>query len=120
MFAFDEFASRPNATSPNRNYFQNYYRQEQLLDGVAYLCGKTLPVSSVKNPLLYFIAAADETSMAVAMANVFPDEIAEPKIQLNREYQKIRFVNCSGRLEGDMVYLSRMEPYGFAAFEVEV
>ncbi len=119
VFAFDEFASRPNATAPNRNYFQNYYRQKQLLDGVEYLCGKPLPVSSEKNPLLYFLSAQDETSMAVAMANVFPDEIAEPKIRLNKKYQKIRFVNCSGRLEGDTVYLSRIEPYGFAAFEVE-
>ena len=57
--------------------------------------------------------------MAVAVANVFLDDIYSPEIILDKEYNEIKFINCTGRLEGDKVILSDMTPYGFAAFEVK-
>ncbi len=103
----------------NKNYFNNYYRQEQIAKNVEWLCGKKLPAMVFKNPNLYILASKDENSMAVALANVFIDDVLEPIIQLDRKYSEIRFVNCSGRLDGDKVYLSDITPYGFAAFEVK-
>jgi hypothetical protein len=56
--------------------------------------------------------------MAVALANVFMDEILTPTIRLDKPYKRIRFAGCDGRLDGDTVTLSDLSPYAFAAFEV--
>ncbi len=51
--------------------------------------------------------------------NFFADTAIEPVIELGKEYSKIEFINCDGRLEGDKVYLSDIQPFGFVAFEVK-
>ena len=57
--------------------------------------------------------------MAVALLNLFIDSIDDAEIKLDRPYQNIRFLNCSGRLEGDTVYLDQpVYGYTVAAFEV--
>ena len=103
----------------SKNYFNNYYRQQQLSENVKWICGKKLPAIAFKNPNLYILASKDENSMAVALANIFLDDVYSPIIHLDKEYTEIKFVNCSGKLEGDKVYLSDIAPYGFAAFEVK-
>lgn len=57
--------------------------------------------------------------MAVALANIFPDDIFSPEINLDREYSQIKFINCTGTLTGNKFILSDMHPYAFAKFEVE-
>ena len=57
--------------------------------------------------------------MSVGLWNIFPDEIFEPIVELDRDYSEIEFINCSGRLEGSRVYLSEMAPYSVAGFEVK-
>ena len=113
VFGFDHFASGASA-----NYFCNYYRQAQIVESIEKM-GKKLPAVSFKNPNLYILAAKSESSMAVAMANVSLDDIFSPEIALDKVYSEIKFINCSGRLEGDKVILSDITPYGFAAFEVK-
>lgn len=113
VFGFDHFASGTSA-----NYFCNYYRQAQIVDCIERMGGK-LPAFSFKNPNLYILTAKDERSMAVAVANVFLDDIYSPEIILDREYREIKCINCNGRLEGNRVYLSDIAPYGFVAFEVK-
>lgn len=102
-----------------KNYFHNYYRQEQIANAVYWICGKKLPAFVPKNPNLYILASKNEKAMAVALCNVFLDDIVEPVVYLDKEYSKIRFVNCNGELKGDKVYLSDISAYGIAAFEVE-
>ena len=101
------------------NYFNNYYRQSQMIDAIEWLCGKKLPATCKKHPNLYILASTDGEAMSVAMANIFQDEIFDPVVQLDREYESIRFVNCKGRLERDKVYLEDIPSYGFVAFEVK-
>ena len=101
------------------NYFNNYYRQKQIIDNIPWLCGRKIPAVSFKNPNLYILASKKKDAMSVALANITLDDVLEPIVQLDREYNEIRFVNCEGRLEGDKVYLKDMTPYGFAAFEVK-
>ena len=101
------------------NFFNSYFRQAQLIEGIEWVGGKKLPAVCVKNPNLYMVASKNEKAMSVALANIFLDDIFEPVITLDKEYSEIKFVNCTGRLEGDMVYLSDIPPYGFVAFEVK-
>ena len=101
------------------NYFNNYYRQAELVETIEWLGGKKLPATCMKHPNLYILAAIGQGALSVALANMFQDDIFEPVIQLDREYQEIQFLNCSGQLKGDKVYLSDVGPYQFVAFEVK-
>lgn len=104
----------------NANYFGNYYRQAQLVESIPWLCGKKLPAVTLKNPNLYVLTKKDENAMAVSLSNVHLDDVIEPEIRLDKAYRTIRFLNCTGKLEGDRVILDYIPPYGFAAFEVRL
>ncbi|MBQ8742738.1 MAG: hypothetical protein IJZ03_05170 [Clostridia bacterium] len=114
VVAYDAFFARKNA-----NFSNNYYRQDDIMYAVKRLCGKDLPAVCKKNPGLYVYTAADEDSMSVLLMNIHLDDVIEPFVQLDRSYSDIRFINCSGRLDGDKVYLSDIGSYSMAAFEVK-
>jgi len=106
--------------SPNdADYFNNYYRRNQVAEGVEWVGRKKLPAALENHPNLYMMTAKNENAMSVLIINAFMDEIENPVITLDKEYKNIRFVNCSGKLKENKIYLSEIPPYGFAAFEVE-
>ena len=103
----------------SKNFLNSYYRQADIADNVTWMAGKPLPAFSAKHPGLYILASKGGDTMSVALANVNIDDVYDPEIRLDKPYSDIRFVNCTGRLVGDTVYLSDIPPYGFAAFEVK-
>lgn len=115
-------AGRPNFEPHLKNYrpnFEvNYYRQADLVNAIEWICGKRLPAVTLKNPNLYLLASKNDSAMSVALANVHLDDVYDPVITLDTSYKNIRFINCTGTLEGDKVYIDHIPPYGFAAFEV--
>lgn len=113
------FACDFHFSGANENYFNNYYRQNQLIFGIEWVGRKKLPAKCVKTPNLYIMTATDGKKMSVLLLNLFPDEITKPEIKLDKFYRSAKFVHCSGKLEGDVMHLSEIESYGFAAFEVE-
>lgn len=115
-FDFDCIGYVNNA---NSDYYNNYYRQQQLIDGIAYLCGKKLPAVCAKNPNLYMLAAKDDKALSVLMLNILADDITAPVVTLDKEYKTAKFINCNGVLNGDKLELDYIAPYGFAAFELE-
>ena len=54
-------------------------------------------------------------------ASIAPDNFQGclPVVELEHACRGIRFLNCRGRLEGNRVYLSEMEPFSFAGFVAE-
>lgn len=114
VLGYDHFLSTENV-----NYMNNYHRQSDLVRASEWLCGKKLPAVAFKHPRLYILASKNEEGMAVSLSNVFLDDIYDCEIQLDKEYSEIKFVNCSGKLVNDKVYISWIPPYGFAAFEVK-
>ena len=123
VLAFDNFFhnNSQNIVSGSviNNLMNNYYRQEELINAVEWMCGKSLPAKSNKNPNLYIYAAKDEKAMSVLLLNIHLDSIDKPVVELDKEYTEIKCVNCSGRIEGNKVYLSEIQGYGMAAFEVK-
>ncbi len=103
----------------NKNYTNTYYRQAHLAEAITWMCGKALPAFCPKNPDLYILASQNEEGMAVALINAFMDEADKPVIRLDKVYSQIRFINCTGRLEGDKVFLEDIGSFEFAAFEVK-
>ena len=111
VFTFDAyFNSEP--------MYRTYARSRQLASAVQWLSGKKLPAYSYGNPDLYLMTKKGQNSMAVGLWNIFADAVYEPVVELDREYEKIRFVNCAGRMEGDKVVLTEIKPFSFAGFEV--
>lgn len=116
---FAVFAAEFRFTNDAANYYNNYYRQEQIVSVIEWAGGKKLPAFSAKHPNLYILAAKGEKSMSVLLINVFPDDVDEPVITLDKAYKNIKFAAGGGILKEDKVYLSDITSYGFAAFEVE-
>lgn len=114
VLAQDAFCS-----AANRNYYNNYYRQAQMVEAAEYVSRKKLPAVCLKNPKLYMMAASDGEATSVLMLNIHKDEILDPVVTLDRCYSHVRFVNCSGHLEGDKLCLSDIPAFGIAAFEVK-
>lgn len=102
----------------NTNYLNNYYRRRQLFEAVRYIAGKSMVTVAGNNPKLYVMAAKSENALAVLIENLSMDDVSEPEIVLDCEYESVKFVNCDGKLSGDRVYLTDIAPYGFAALEV--
>lgn len=100
------------------NYLNSYYKQDELIKAIEWMCKKSLPAKSKKNPNLYVYTAKDEKSMSVLLLNVHLDSIDDPIVELDKEYNEIKCVNCEGRIVGNKVYLSDIQGYGMAAFEV--
>ena len=112
VFAFDAYFN-------NENMYRSYSRARQLVKAVGRLTGRALPACSLGNPDLYLLCKQDERELAVGLWNICPDGIYEPVVELEHACRGIRFLNCRGRLEGNRVYLSQMEPFSFAGFVAE-
>lgn len=112
VFAFDMYFNVDTS-------FRSYTRAAQMIRAAEYLSGRRLPASIRNCPDLYMMCKRDDSgALAVGLWNIFADPVYEPVITLEREYDSIRFINCSGRLEGDKVYLSPIAAFTFAGFEV--
>jgi len=99
--------------------YRQYTRSRQLARNIKWLSGNDLSAYISGNPDLYVMNKSDGKALAVGLWNFFQDYIKEPVVTLDKNYSKIKFINCTGRLENNTVYLSKIQPYEFVAFEVE-
>ncbi len=110
-----------NSNKNNFNYFNNYYRQEQMLRAIEWLCGRSLPAIIKKHPYLYMQAAKNEegSALSIALFNMNVDEVIAPVITLDRKYSSVKCVGCEAELEENMLRLKGdIASYGMAAFEL--
>ena len=116
VMAFDSYTFKGNYSG---NYYNNYYRQEQLCNAIEWACGKRLPAVTYKNPNTYLLTAKNsDNSMAVAVANVYLDDIDELEITLDKEYSYVECSNASAKLVGNKVIIDHVPPYGFVLLEL--
>lgn len=107
--------TRNNADNP----LKHYARSRQYAEQIEWLGGQKLPAYTYGHPAMYIQCKKGENTLAVGLWNFFADMAFEPVIELDREYSEIKFINCSGRLLKDKVYLTDIPPFGFVAFEVK-
>ena len=103
----------------NSNYFDNYYRQRQVVKVIEWLCGKKFPGVCFKQPKLYNFTAKDEKSVGILLINAFMDEIHNAKLELDKEYKSVKFVNCEGVLEKNELVIKHIPAYGCVAVELQ-
>lgn len=104
-----------------RNWFNSYWRREQLIGSLEFLGRKPFEVYDTgKNPMLYILAKKNDGALAVGLWNIFEDKIPQARIHIEGEYNNIRFINCSGHMENNEVIIdSVIYPFEFAGFELK-
>lgn len=98
---------------------KHYARSRQYAEAVEWISGQRLPAYVYGHPSLYIQCKEDEDELAVGLWNFSVDTVIEPVVELGDKYADIEFVNCTGRLEADKVYLTDISPHGFAGFVVK-
>ncbi|MBE6647740.1 MAG: hypothetical protein E7611_08940 [Ruminococcaceae bacterium] len=107
-------------TRGSENLLKHYARGRQMADEVKWLSGETLPAYSYGHPALYIQAKrGGDSSLAVGLWNLHPDAIYKAEIELSAAYSSARFVNCTGRLDSDRVYIDCIHAFEFAAVELK-
>lgn len=112
VFTFDGY-------NAEEHIFRNYERQKQVIDALQWLSGKKLPAVCTGHPDLYILTKRSENRLAVGLWNFFPDKIYEPKIELAENIKSLRIFGAQGSAEKNILTLNEIEPYGFAAAEIE-
>lgn len=108
-----------NTRFDDSSMLKHYARGRQIADQISWLSGNQLPAYVYGHPSLYLQSKKNQESMAVGLWNFFADTAIEPVIELDKAYREIKFINCSGVLKEDKVYLEDISPYAFAGFEVK-
>jgi len=107
-----------NTRNSSDNLFRHYARSRQLAEAVEWIGKKKLPAYVYGHPALYMQCKEDADGLAVGLWNFCFDIALDPVIALGDSYTEITFINCSGKLEGNTVYLSDIQPYAFAGIVV--
>ena len=123
--AFDESADGErflvlniNTRNKNENLLKHYARSRQYAEAAEWMSGEKLPVYVYGHPALYMQCKQGKDAMSVGLWNFFADEVSKPIVELYKSFSEIKFINCNGKIHGDKVYLDKIPPFGFAAFEV--
>lgn len=108
-----------DAYSAEETVFRNYERQRQLIEALRVLSGKRLPAVCAGHPDLYILTKKRDNTLSVGLWNFFPDKIYAPKVELSEKINSFRTFGAEGKAEGNILTLSEIAPYGFAAAEIE-
>lgn len=105
--------------SAQEDCFRNYKRQQQIITAVPWLCGKNLPVSCAGHPDLYILAKRKGNILSTGLWNFFPDKIYSPEIVFEKEIKSAKIYGAQGSFEKNVLTLTHIDSYGFAAAEIE-
>jgi len=108
-----------NTRLDKSSMLKSYERSRQYAENIPWLSGKKLPAYIYGNPSLYMQCKKDKNETAVGLWNFFADEVINTKIELDKEYSSVEFINCKGELLGNILQISEMKPFSFAAFKVK-
>ena len=99
--------------------FYNYERGMQLRDDIEWLTGSPADAMCEGNPDLMLLTKKHSDGLSVALINGIEDPVLQPVIKLKDNYMTAEFVNCSGKIEGNELHLSRIEPFAFAGVRLK-
>jgi len=100
-------------------WLTSYTRRRQIVDALAWLGAPLAAYLEGNHPYHYSIVKEDERELAVGIWNFFEDPIKDPCIRLSFTPKSVSFINCTGRIEGNGVYLAnKIYPFEFAGITV--
>lgn len=103
-----------------KGWISSYARRRSILKSIKWL-GKAVDISAVGNyPELYIITKQKGETLVAGTWNLFADKIENMRLNIDRDFTDVRFVNCKGHTEGNTIVLdSVLYPYEFAGFEIK-
>jgi len=103
-----------------QGWFDSYSRRRQVVKSLEWLSGKAFPIAPDGNyPRLHILAKENDEEVAVGLWNLFEDKIKNARIKAAYK-GKVKFINCEGHVENDVVVLDNiLYPYEFAGFVIE-
>ncbi len=111
------FTFSADALDSNPKFLCAYEIQSVLIEAAEWIGNCGLPAKTAQNPELYTLCEKGENYTSVALFNCFPDSALNTVIILDKEYSKIEFNNCTGKLDGNKVLLSgELHAFDFASF----
>ncbi|MBQ8407513.1 MAG: hypothetical protein IJY39_01475 [Clostridia bacterium] len=114
---FFVFTFIADALSSYPKFLRSYEIQSALIREIEWVARKPLPVKTERAPELYTLCEKGENYTSVALFNCFQDCVLDPVIVLDKEYAKVEFSGCSGRIEGNKVFLDTDIPaFDFVSF----
>lgn len=114
------FNFNANEVKNSMGWFTSYARRRQAEEAIMWMNAESLPAHMEENyPYLYIMAKGDEVSLTVGLWNLFDDTVDNARIKINKPFNSVEFINCSGHTEGDTVVLDTpLHHYKFAAFKL--
>lgn len=99
----------------------SYAKRRSLVKSIRRL-GRALCVYPDGNyPELYIVAKEKEGVICVGFWNLFRDKIENMRINIEREFKAVRFINCTGHVENNTAVLDgTLYPYEFAGLEIKL
>jgi len=119
--AGEKYMVLPHETYGNKPSWHRTYKAGRMLaKGVRMLTGQALPAFVGGNTDVY-VQAKDgaDGARAVGVFNMSADELVDQPVELDRPYGMVRFINCTGRLDGSRVILEYVPAWSFAGFELK-
>lgn len=103
----------------SQDWLSTYAKRRSLVAGIAWL-GRALDAAPDGNyPELYLMTKEKGDELSVGAWNLFSDKIENMRLRITGKIKSIRFVNCRGHREGNVVVLDDvLYPYEFAGFEI--
>ena len=102
----------------NPIHWRAYEVQAALLREIEWVAKKPLPIKTVHAPELYTLCEKGENYTSAILLNCFEDSVLDPVIELDREYSRVEFMGCSGKIDGNRVLLDQSIPaFDFVAFK---
>ncbi len=99
--------------------FKQCARGEQIESFIISM-GRKLPASMLGNPDCYMLCKENEDGRSVWIGYFFADECMNTTVLLDKEYNEIEFINCSGKLNGNEVEIDYIASYASVGFEVRL
>lgn len=112
VYTFDGYRAEEYA-------FRNYERQKQVVEALTWLCGKKLPAVCTGHPDLYVLTKKKDNVLSVGLWNFFPDGIYGARVELPENIKSFDIFGADGEADGNILTVSEIPPYGFAAAEIE-
>lgn len=96
------------------NVFRSYSRQRQLIYALEWAGRKKLPAVCAGHPDLYMVCRKDKDILSVGLFNLSDDEIYDPEIILDGNYEIVDMLDSNAQVDGNLLKIDKtITPFSF-------
>ena len=90
------------------------------MTSLPWLSGKAMPIEVLGNhPFHYTLLKEDNRAIALGVWNLHKDRINQLRVKIYVPFADVKFVNCTGHIEGDEAVLdTKLYPYEMIGIEI--